>query len=76
MKKMIEVWDSTNGQKSAVLGNWLKDEFDVRYERFSTGYTYYRIKGTHKDVKKLFKHLKKDGYYGTLTDNRYFHVYE
>ena len=72
--RFVEVWDSTNGRDAAIVSDILKNTFDVRYKRFSKGYTYYRLRATKKEVKVLAKQLAALGYYSTLTDNRYFHV--
>lgn len=72
--RFVEVWDSTNGRDAAIVSDILKNTFDVRYKRFSTGYTYYRLRATKKEVKVLANQLATLGYYSVLMDNRYFHV--
>lgn len=74
--RLVEVWDSTRGNDAAVVESMLKNMFDVRYERDSTAYTYYRLRATKKEVKLLSNQLEALGYYSVLMDNKYFHIYE
>ena len=75
-KGFVEVWDATTGKDSAVVDALVKNGMDVKYKRFSTGYTYYRLKATKKEVKAFSNQLEALGYFATLTDNRYFHILE
>lgn len=74
-KGFVEVWNSLNGIDAAELEDIIRG-FDVRYEDTSTGYTYYRLRITGREVRALTKKLEKEGYNAILMDNKYFHVYD
>ena len=74
-KKFVEFEHSLEGKDAVVLEQILHD-FDVRYEKAIPGYTYFRLKASRRDVKKINKILVKLGYIGVLVDNRFFNIYE
>ena len=73
-ERFVEVWDSTNGKDAAVVEALVKNGMDVKYKRFSTGYTYYRLRATRKEIKAFTNQLKVLGYYATMLDNKYIHI--
>ena len=76
-KRFVEVVDATNGKDAAVVEALVRNGMDVKYKRFSTGYTYYRLRATRKEVKAFANQLETFGYNYHLTMNdRYFHVYK
>ena len=74
-KNFVEFEHTLEGRDAVVLEQMLHD-FDVRYEKATPGYTYFRLKANNGDVKKISKLLEKLGYVGVLVDNRIFNVYE
>ena len=74
-KRFIEFEHSVDGGDAVILEDMMKD-FDVKYEKHSISYGYYRLKATKKDVKKIKKNLIENGFNAVFVDNRLFHVYE
>lgn len=73
-KRFVEVWDATKGNDAAVVEALVNNGADVKYKRMSTGYTYYRLRATRREVNALANQLEALGYVSTLLDNKYFHI--
>ena len=73
-KGFVEVWDATKGNDAAVVEALVENGMDVKYKELSTGYTYYRVRATKKEVKAFSNQLEALGYFATLHDNKYFHI--
>lgn len=74
-KRFVGFEHTLKGEDAIVLDNIVR-KFDVKYEELGTSYTYYRLKASRKDVKKITKDLIRNGYYAILADNKLFTVYE
>lgn len=74
-KSFVEFEHVLKGEDAIVLDR-IVHRFDVRYESLGTDYSYYRLKASKKDVKKITKHLIRNGYNAVLVDNKLFNVFE
>lgn len=73
-KGFVEVWDATKGNDAAVVEALVENGMEVKYKQLNTGYTYYRLKATRKEVKAFTNQLEALGYFTILHDNKYFHI--